>query len=207
MNTRMEALVNEMVTRTIEAVIATKLPEIEEAAQRAIERGLERALSGRESAPVAAASPVPGVRRVSSPAAKRRADEARAAAARAPAPANKAPAPVNVVRIPPRQPPRKVEQVPYRRSPSEVEQMTIALLHQIAETPGMTSEGLVEQLGAKGIEASTREIRLPLRKLLMHRQVQTRGDKRFTRYYPVPIRAARRPPSPETGVRAVASVA
>jgi hypothetical protein len=63
--------------------------------------------------------------------------------------------------------------------------MTIAMLHQIAETPGMTSEGLVEMLGAKGIETSTREIRLPLRHLLAHRRIERQGDKRFTRYYPV----------------------
>src|ERR1700679_3912571 len=90
--TRLEGVLNDMVTRAIEAVLAAKMAEIEEAAQLAIERGLERSLRGQEMGPAAASSvaggarrPVPGVVRRAAPGAARRATEARAAAARAPA--------------------------------------------------------------------------------------------------------------------------
>jgi hypothetical protein len=179
MNTRLEGVLDEMVTRAIDRVLAARMPEIEEAARRAVERGLERALSGHEGAPAASTSsvsaaarrppavarrPSQGGTRRSTSDGKRRSAEALAAAARAPA---------NVVRIP-------VE----RRSPSQVETMMTSLLLQITETPGMTSEGLVDVLAQKGIQTSTRDLRLPITRLLGLRHIQVRGNKRFTRYYP-----------------------
>jgi hypothetical protein len=68
----------------------------------------------------------------------------------------------------------------YRRRPEDMETMVAAVGSYIDATPGHGAEQI-----AAALNVSTKELALPIRKLLNAGQIRTEGQKRGTRYYPV----------------------
>lgn len=66
-----------------------------------------------------------------------------------------------------------------RRSPEEIDRASQALLAEIQSNPGLR----VEQLG-RALGAATKDLTLPLKKLLSQRMVRSEGQRRATRYFP-----------------------
>jgi len=80
-----------------------------------------------------------------------------------------------------------------RRSAAEVASTTDSLLTFITEHPGLSAEGI-----AKGLDVSTRELVLPIKRLVMARALAVEGKTRATRYFPAakPDAAAAEKPAP-----------
>ena len=111
-------------------------------------------------------APAPSVAKA--PAAKKRAP-APAAPAKAPAKAAKAaPAPAAAAK-------RKAGQ---KRSPDEIAKTTEKLLGYITKNSGQRIEEI-----AKGVGSSTKELTLPIKKLLNDKKITAKGEKRATRYF------------------------
>jgi DNA-binding NtrC family response regulator len=103
------------------------------------------------------------------PAAKKRAPAAPAAPVKAPAKAAKAaPAPAAAAK-------RKAGQ---KRSPDEIAKTTEKLLGYITKNSGQRIEEI-----AKGVGSSTKELTLPIKKLLNDKKINAKGEKRATRYF------------------------
>ena len=66
-----------------------------------------------------------------------------------------------------------------KRPPGEIETLTGELASYIKSNPGQR----IEQI-AKGIGTSTKELTLPVKKLLAKKAIKTRGQKRATQYFP-----------------------
>ena len=66
-----------------------------------------------------------------------------------------------------------------KRPPGEIETLTSELAAYIKANPGQR----IEQV-AKGIGTSTKELTLPVKKLLAKKAIKTRGQKRATQYFP-----------------------
>jgi hypothetical protein len=66
-----------------------------------------------------------------------------------------------------------------KRTPQELAQLTEQLYHYIKSNPGQG----VEQI-AKGIGHPTKELTLPIRKLIGDKKISSKGQKRATRYSP-----------------------
>jgi hypothetical protein len=66
-----------------------------------------------------------------------------------------------------------------KRPPGEIETLTADLGSYIKSNPGQR----IEQI-AKGIGTSTKELTLPVKKLLAKKAIKTRGQKRATQYFP-----------------------
>jgi hypothetical protein len=75
--------------------------------------------------------------------------------------------------------PRAVASRRRRRSPENLARLTRALDAYIRKNKGLGIEAIGKAMGA-----STRELALPMKKLLAERRVATRGARRATRYYP-----------------------
>lgn len=65
-----------------------------------------------------------------------------------------------------------------KRSPEEISQMADTLLDYIAQNPGQRMESI-----ARALDASTQELTLPIKKLLLGGRLRTEGQKRATSYY------------------------
>lgn len=84
-----------------------------------------------------------------------------------------------------------------RRSPSELAHACELLHAEIQAHPGLR----MEQIGA-ALGAPTRELTLPIRKLLRDKKIRTEGQRRATRYFPSDGAASRaRPPRKKAGRR------
>lgn len=66
-----------------------------------------------------------------------------------------------------------------KRTRREIERTTAALERYIRTTPGRRMEELSSDLGL-----DSRELALPVRRLLEARRIRTEGHKRATRYFP-----------------------
>lgn len=66
-----------------------------------------------------------------------------------------------------------------KRSPALIEKTQSRLHAVIVQRPGRGIEGLARQL-----DCTTRELSLPMKKLLASELVRTEGEKRATKYYP-----------------------
>jgi hypothetical protein len=66
-----------------------------------------------------------------------------------------------------------------KRAPAELSALTTQLLAAIKRAPGSR----IEQIG-KAMSVPTRELTLPIRKLLADSSIKKRGQKRATAYYP-----------------------
>ena len=75
--------------------------------------------------------------------------------------------------------PRKAVGRGGRRSSADVDSTAAALLSHIKQQPGQT----ISELGS-ALNASAKELRLPVLKLLQERQIKTTGQRRGTRYHP-----------------------
>lgn len=71
------------------------------------------------------------------------------------------------------------DQAGNRRSPEEIDRAAQALLSEIQSNPGLR----VEQIG-RALGAATKDLSLPLKKLLSQRMVRSEGQRRATRYFP-----------------------
>ena len=65
-----------------------------------------------------------------------------------------------------------------KRSPDEIARTTEKLLQYIAKNSGQRIEEI-----AKAIGHSTKELTLPIKKLLSDKKIAAKGEKRATRYY------------------------
>jgi DNA-binding NtrC family response regulator len=65
-----------------------------------------------------------------------------------------------------------------KRSPEEIAKTTEKLLAYIAKNSGQRIEEI-----AKGVGNSTKELTLPVKKLLNEKKISSKGEKRATRYY------------------------
>lgn len=66
-----------------------------------------------------------------------------------------------------------------RRSADQIEATCEALLGQIGSNPGQR----IEQIGA-AIGMRTKDLALPIRKLVAQKQIRTEGQRRATKYFP-----------------------
>ncbi len=66
-----------------------------------------------------------------------------------------------------------------KRPPGEIVKLTQRLLEYVKAHKGER----IEQI-AKGMSVSTRELNLPVKKLLSGKSIRTRGQKRATQYFP-----------------------
>lgn len=66
-----------------------------------------------------------------------------------------------------------------KRSPADLAALVDSVYTAIRATPGMG----VEQIG-KALAKPTKELGLPIKKLIKDRQITTKGQKRATRYFP-----------------------
>lgn len=66
-----------------------------------------------------------------------------------------------------------------KRSPDELANMQNHVREILASQPGLTAEGLAVATGW-----ATKDLAIPIRKLLNAKQIRTEGQKRGTRYYP-----------------------
>lgn len=65
-----------------------------------------------------------------------------------------------------------------KRSPDEISQMAETLLDHIDKNPGQRMESI-----ARALDASTQELTLPIKKLILGGQLRTEGQKRATSYF------------------------
>jgi hypothetical protein len=66
-----------------------------------------------------------------------------------------------------------------KRPPQEIEKLTSKLGDYVKSNPGQR----IEQI-AKGMGTSTKELNLPVKKLIATKAIKTRGQKRATQYFP-----------------------
>jgi hypothetical protein len=66
-----------------------------------------------------------------------------------------------------------------KRAPQEIEKLTAKLGDYVKSNPGQR----IEQI-AKGMGTSTKELNLPVKKLIAGKAIKTRGQKRATQYFP-----------------------
>jgi hypothetical protein len=66
-----------------------------------------------------------------------------------------------------------------KRPPDEIVKLTSRLLEYVKGHKGER----IEQI-AKGMGVSTRELNLPVKKLISNKSIRTRGQKRATQYFP-----------------------
>jgi hypothetical protein len=66
-----------------------------------------------------------------------------------------------------------------KRPPDEIVKLTSRLLEYVKGHKGER----IEQI-AKGMAVSTRELNLPVKKLISNKSIRTRGQKRATQYFP-----------------------
>lgn len=66
-----------------------------------------------------------------------------------------------------------------KRTPEELEQTAEELYAHIQANPGERMEEIAKAMGT-----TTRDLALPVKKLLADRRIRTEGQKRATRYYP-----------------------
>jgi hypothetical protein len=66
-----------------------------------------------------------------------------------------------------------------KRPPGEIVKLTARLLEYVKAHKGER----IEQI-AKGMSVSTRELNLPVKKLIAQKSIRTRGQKRATQYFP-----------------------
>lgn len=66
-----------------------------------------------------------------------------------------------------------------KRSPEEIAETADQLLTYIRENPGQRMEAI-----AKALDSTTKDLTLPIKKLLMQGLVRVEGQKRATSYYP-----------------------
>ena len=74
-----------------------------------------------------------------------------------------------------------------RRSPDQIEATSRALISEISARPGQRVEQIGERLGRP-----TRELALPLRKLVRQKRIRTEGQRRATKYFPAGEAGGRR---------------
>lgn len=73
-----------------------------------------------------------------------------------------------------------------KRSPDEIQETADALLEYIRENPGQRMEAI-----AKALDSTTKDLTLPIKKLLQTNMVRVEGQKRATSYYPATEKSAR----------------
>jgi DNA-binding NtrC family response regulator len=83
--------------------------------------------------------------------------------------------PGSPVASPPRRP-RRGRRV--KRSPRALARLQATLLDEIARNPGQRIEGIGRKLGVP-----TKDLNLPIKKLLTDNKIKKRGEKRATEYY------------------------
>jgi DNA-binding NtrC family response regulator len=66
-----------------------------------------------------------------------------------------------------------------KRPPEELERVQQQLIDYVAQNPGQSIEAIAQAMGV-----TTRELNLPVKKLVAARKLKTRGHKRATRYLP-----------------------
>ena len=66
-----------------------------------------------------------------------------------------------------------------KRSPEEIQETADQLLNHIRENPGQRMEAIAKSLGS-----TTKDLTLPIKKLLQNGHVRVEGQKRATSYYP-----------------------
>jgi hypothetical protein len=66
-----------------------------------------------------------------------------------------------------------------KRSPEEIAETADQLLTHIRENPGQRMEAI-----AKALDSTTKDLTLPIKKLLQQGHVRVEGQKRATSYYP-----------------------
>jgi hypothetical protein len=66
-----------------------------------------------------------------------------------------------------------------KRSPEQLESLTDDFIAEVKQGPGRGIEAI-----AKSLRVSTKELALPVRKLLEEGRVKSRGQKRATKYFP-----------------------
>ena len=74
-----------------------------------------------------------------------------------------------------------------RRSTDQIDATCQALMSEIGSTPGQR----IEQIGS-AIGMRTKDLALPIRKLIAQKQIRTEGQRRATRYFPGAGGGARR---------------
>ncbi len=65
-----------------------------------------------------------------------------------------------------------------KRSPDEIAKTTEKLLQYVSKNSGQRIEEI-----AKGVGTNTKELTLPIKKLLVEKKISSKGEKRATRYY------------------------
>lgn len=106
--------------------------------------------------------------------------KAAAAKKRAPvaAPAPVAKAPAKAAKAAPAPSAAAKRKAGQKRSPDEIAKTTERLLGYIAKNSGQRIEEI-----AKGVASSTKELTLPIKKLLNDKKISAKGEKRATRYF------------------------
>ena len=175
------------VEEAIEKAVAAALPGVERRVREAAERGIAAAVAG--SAHVLGVSP-PASRRAPKATSRKALPAAKVARAKKGPKAKRTPAP-KLKRVAAK---RKAVSTRHRerRSTEELQALEDAVLAQIEAAPGSTSEKLVEALKAKGLELTSKRIKLPLTRLEDAGKVRHEGAKRFTRYLPAKKKAEKK---------------
>ncbi len=73
-----------------------------------------------------------------------------------------------------------------KRSPEEIQETANTLLEHIRENPGQRMEAIAKALGS-----TTKDLTLPIKKLLQGNLVRVEGQKRATSYYPASGKSSR----------------
>ena len=66
-----------------------------------------------------------------------------------------------------------------KRPPQEIEKLTAKLGDYVKSNPGQRIEQIAKSMGT-----STKELNLPVKKLIATKAIKTRGQKRATQYFP-----------------------
>ena len=90
-----------------------------------------------------------------------------------------------------------------RRTPADLDTLSRRLTACVAAHPGLRITEIKEQLGT-----TTKDLALPIRKLLSDGAIRTRGRKRSTRYFAAgaPAAASSSPPEADAQAQAVAQI-
>ena len=99
-------------------------------------------------------------------------------AAPAPAPVAAPKAAAKAPKAAPAAPAASKRKAGQKRSPDEIAKTTDKLLAYITKNSGQRIEEI-----AKGVGNSTKELTLPVKKLLNDKKISSKGEKRATRYY------------------------
>lgn len=74
-----------------------------------------------------------------------------------------------------------------KRSPDEIKEAATQLLDYIRDNPGQRMEAIAKAMGS-----TTKDLTLPIKKLLQQNMVRVEGQKRATSYYPASGRSSTR---------------